>query len=216
MILATQSITGKALYGSGNIVWKPSVNSKSIVDTACDYLRKSTAAGALLNYMVGVDDLTIICTTDTQSTFYAKETAVSLNWKGVNGSLVTWNPQTNLETLDKIKHRPTGRRFRAKPGTVVRGVQSPAMGLIHELGHARQYLFYHTWFMYHYNNAIDNKNNKSRLIIEEDNLLTVESVVARQLGENVRWKYDDIGKSGLTSSPVKLIITPLIDPVIGK
>jgi hypothetical protein len=36
---------------------------------------------------------------------------------------------------------------------------------------------------------------RARLDIENDNLLTVETVVARQLGEPVRWHYTDTDAS---------------------
>jgi hypothetical protein len=58
--------------------------------------------------------------------------------------------------------------------------------LIHELGQARQYLLNHDWFLDRYKKAMKG-DDQAMLEIENNRLLTVESVVGRQLGEGVRW-----------------------------
>ena len=69
-----------------------------------------------------------------------------------------------------------------------------SLALAHELGHARQYYLKQGWFMGLFNKAIAG-NSGAKLEIENDNLLTIESVVARQLGEGIRWEYGDCGSS---------------------
>lgn len=211
-LMTSGSISGEGLYDKKPFTWKSSARSAVLYNQATKYLRQSSAAEALLNYLHGVSDITILCTDDTDCTFYAAETVESKNWLP-QGSLVTWNPFSTLRTADSKAHLPKGRRFRAKPGSIVVGTQSPAMGLIHELGHARQYLLKNKWFMDNYNKAIDKKDNNARLLIEHDNLLTVESVVARQLGENVRWKYDHC-IDGPEGRNVKYVLTSPSDPLI--
>ncbi len=194
------SITGMSLYNPAPFTWNCRTDSAKLFQEALKYLRQSSAAEALLNFLGGVKDLTVICTDDTVSTFYAAETVEGKGWLP-KGSLVTWNPIGRLKAVDIKAHQPEGRRYRGDPGAQVQGEQSGSMGLIHEFGHARQYLLKNKWFMENYNKAIDTGDDAARYAIEDDNLLTVESVVARQLGETVRWRYDDhMGEKNVSSS----------------
>ena len=137
--MTSGSITGISLYNPAPFTWNCRTDSAKLFQESLKYLRQSSAAEALLNFLGGVKDLTVICTDDTVSTFYAAETVEGKNWLS-KGSLVTWNPIGRLKVVDKKTHQPKGRRYRSSSIPEIRGEQSAAMGLIHEFGHARQYL----------------------------------------------------------------------------
>lgn len=190
--------------------WKTVEQPITKYNDAVAYLRQSSAAAALLDFLSGGEEVTLLCTTDTTSSFFPAE-IVKQAGCNVRGSLVTWNPFDSLNVNDIKRNKPVGRS-RVPNSNVSRGAQSPAVGLIHEFGHARQYMLKRDWFMTHYR-AASSGSDSDRLIIENDNLLTVESVVARQLNEGVRWKYRDIGSSN-TNLNVQYQLNRPMDPIL--
>jgi uncharacterized protein RhaS with RHS repeats len=81
----------------------------------------------------------------------------------------SYNPATNTVNWDPDSGLVTGSGE----------IQSAAIGLIHELGHAEQDLN-------------DELKDRSRLEIEEENLARTENPVAKQLGEPTRDNYFDV------------------------
>ncbi|MDR1452563.1 MAG: hypothetical protein LBJ25_01110 [Candidatus Margulisbacteria bacterium] len=79
-----------------------------------------------------------------------------------------------------------------------RGIQSPALGLAHEMGHAVQHLD-------------NNLSNRSVYSIENENLRKVETPIAIDLKEPVRLNYDDHLGTVSVADPTYSIIAPLKD-----
>lgn len=181
-----------AVDGAG-FHWNAARNTTTLVSEALDYLLvKSSAAYGLIHFLESVGNINLLCTEDTSSTYFPAS-VVQKSGSNIFGPLVTWNPYEHLEVSDIRRNKPIGRkRFCIK--SVARGMQSPALGLAHECGHARQDLIKHGWFTKNYNLALDG-NDTALLTIENDNLLINESVIARQLGESIRWRYRDIGNT---------------------
>ncbi|MCL2526948.1 MAG: RHS repeat-associated core domain-containing protein, partial [Defluviitaleaceae bacterium] len=77
-------------------------------------------------------------------------------------------------------------------------VQSPALGLAHEMGHAAQHLeehyYFTTWYANHTSDAL-------RLRAENNNIARFETPIANELGEYARRSYRDfIGDFGMSTS----------------
>jgi hypothetical protein len=115
-------------------------------------------------------------------------------------SVVIWNPELRLEVSDrKASYEALAKQrslVKAVPKRVVtkafsKGYQSAAMGLIHEVGHARQYCLKNDWFMAKFLQFRDQRLEQAKLDIENDNLTSVEIPVATQLGQPIRWSYKD-------------------------
>jgi hypothetical protein len=171
------------------LTYNPLPNSKELYDEAVNYLLQSSAATGLLHFLQGhTEIISVLCMSLPRAGFSPKEWVAQYT-KGVQGSLVTWCPLKSIGVTDRLASKPVGRQ-RSPGGDAVEGTQSPAMGLIHEFGHARQYLLKNVWFMNLFNQVLKG-DDEAMLALENDNLLTVESVVARQLGEGVRWQYTD-------------------------
>lgn len=81
-------------------------------------------------------------------------------------------------------------------------IQSAALGLAHEMGHAAQYLEGHAFF--------DDMTQDNRALLEAENLRRFESPIARQLGEPTRARYfDDAGVHRMNNSTHhRIIYTP--------
>ena len=65
------------------------------------------------------------------------------------------------------------------------GVQSAALGLAHEMGHAAQHLDGT------YDEFVEKYKDFARELLEEDNLAKYETPIAKQLGEPTRSHYND-------------------------
>lgn len=73
-----------------------------------------------------------------------------------------------------------------------KGFQSPALGLLHELGHAKQWLDGKAAYEKRHNAAIGGSKADMEAI-EEDNTKRHETVVAKELGEPWRTQYKNYG-----------------------
>jgi hypothetical protein len=124
------------------------------------------------------------------------------------GGTVRWNPFKQVRTRDEIAHRRSAdsykKKLRAEPQHLASqldargkkadlgGVLSPAMLLMHELGHAYQRLAEPQGFQ-----AAVGKGKKGVREIENVNVNAIENTVvlelrAKQCLEGVRWRYQDI------------------------
>jgi hypothetical protein len=172
---------------------EPLEGSGELYGQARSYLVQSSAAAALI-YFLEKDPKTIwvTCCRSGLANNFMPEEKVTQFFGDLGGSVVLWNPGAFMTATDKLSSKPVGRLVRNVAEEEAEGEQSPAMGLIHEFGHARQYLLKNVWFMAKFNEAMsDTESDTARNQLEDDNIRTVESVVARQLGEPVRWKYSD-------------------------
>jgi hypothetical protein len=95
----------------------------------------------------------------------------------LSGSVITWDPAASNQTEN--------------------GLQGPEIGLIHEMGHALQYMENRGWYMAYTRMYLEakrqNPNGKShpaQKVVEKDVLIAYEKKVARQLGQGWREKYD--------------------------
>lgn len=188
----------------------------SLYNQACTRLRQSKIAAQILDHLesqTNFDIVVLVSTTEgAEPNFYPAE-EMARHQVGHLGdrSVVVWNPTLSLKVFDrKSSHeslvRIAPKRYnsnqqewqssapkRTATGFNNTGQQGPAMGLIHELGHARQYCLKNQWFMSKFLSFRDQHQQSAKLDIENDNVLHVEIPVAQQLGEPTRWTYKDFG-----------------------
>lgn len=171
--------------GDGDsFVWK-GTGSTSDYAAAKAYLQKSVSAKALLE-RIERDQLlcvNLLTTTDPEVPPNYYPYMMTRNFKTTPpGNLITWNPKGVMNVTAKQKG--------LKP---VFGKQSPALALLHEFGHALQHFNKREWFVKTYKQVLAS-DDKALLEIEDDNILTYEQPVARELGEGIRYAYRDVGK----------------------
>ena len=184
------------IYGLGE-PWVPERAPAITFGLAERWLQGSQAAGSLIEFLHR-DPLRIhVLVSQTPSMpnkFWIPEEVAQLRLEprmeiGTSDVLVTWNPITVWHVHQLARRRPEGRFSEKginKMGQVVRS----EIVLIHEFGHVRQWLLKHNWYYSKWRAAMDG-DNRANLDIEDDNLRTVESVVAKQLGQGVRWHYEN-------------------------
>jgi hypothetical protein len=124
------------------------------------------------------------------------------------GGTIRWNPFRQVRTKNEIAHRRSAgsydRKLRAEPDHLayawdaqgdslnLAGELSPAMLLMHEMGHAYQRLSDHAGFR-----AAIRSGKQGVARIENVNVNAIENTVALELRaqgcpEGVRWRYGDI------------------------
>lgn len=182
-------------YGQGDI-WKPVPKPKEAYNASKEWLKQSNTATALIDFLEK-DDLKVhvlICTTASMpNKFWIPDEVALLQFDpfikfGVDDVLVTWNPETTWHVHAMKKDRPIGRwSEKSSMNRFQQDVRSEII-MIHEFGHVRQWVLKHDWYYGKWKAAVAG-NNQANLDIEHDNLLTVESVVAKETGQGVRWVY---------------------------
>lgn len=180
-----------------NEPWVPVGQPKSIYDNAKNWLTRSNAAQELINFLEQ-DALKINLLISTSQTmpnkFWIPEEVALLNCGVYNvfapeDVLVTWNPNTTWSVHQLKSKRPVGRHSEKNVNRFSQSVRAEIV-MIHEFGHARQWLLKNEWYYTKWRAAMAG-NNRANLDIEDDNLLTVESVVAKEMGQGVRWHYEN-------------------------
>jgi len=183
-------------YGMGE-VWKSVSSAQSTYNAAKKWLQGSNAASALISFLEK-DALKIHLLISTSQTmpnkFWIPDEITQLKCSsngdfGRDDVLVTWNPNTIWSVHQLKSKRPQGR-FSAKNINLFSQRVRTEIVMIHEFGHVRQWLLKQNWYLGKWKQAMAG-NNRANLDIEDDNLLTVESVVAKEMGQGVRWHYEN-------------------------
>lgn len=195
----TIKIVGRPIYSSTfglGEAWLPIDKPIEAYKRSKEWLKRSSAATALIDFLEK-DALTIHMlvsnTASMPNKFWIPDEVKLLQYDpiinfGADDVLVTWNPATTWKVHALKKDRPIGRwSEKASKNRFQQDVRTEIV-MIHELGHVRQWLLKHDWYYAKWKDAMAG-NNQANLDIEEDNLLTVESVVAKETGQGVRWVY---------------------------
>ena len=132
---------------------RPTDAQKQAYERAIAYLESSETGKALIKLLTDADKTIWIRFTNNNLTVYD------------NKNLIKWDPRSGLILSDK------------------KSVQSAALGLAHEMGHAAQQLKYGK----RYFELVDCE----REWLELDNLNIHETLIAEQLGEFIRSNYAD-------------------------
>jgi len=85
--------------------------------------------------------------------------------------------------------------------------QSPAIALLHEIGHAVQWIEKSGWFISKVGEAMTG-NDEAKLAVENDNITTHETPVAKELQEGVRKDYNDALAGAQLAEAKKYYKTP--------
>ena len=182
-------------YGQGH-PWVPVDRPMETYNNSKEWLKQSNAASSLIKFLEN-DDLSIhilISTTASMpNKFWIPDEVQLLQYDpfisfGPNDVLVTWNPETAWKVHALKKDRPIGRHTDKNNKNKFQQDVRAEIVMIHEFGHARQWLLKHDWYYTKWKAAVAG-DNQANLDIEHDNLLTVESVVAKETGQGVRWVY---------------------------
>lgn len=101
-------------------------------------------------------------------------------------------PPTNLAGVDELKKYDGGIAVLNVTNPMKIGTTTLPLGisLMHELGHAKQFLEKPSWFENHYKAATQNGNKESQLAIENDNVSRHEMPICKDMGLPFRTKYD--------------------------
>lgn len=163
--MAISLITEETAFGL------PDTDSAAYLKQAMDYLAKSVTAQKLLKTLEGGNyDVAVLVQKDCYSMFVHAELAEQ---QKINTAVIVWDPVATVTAFnDKLET-----------------MQSPAIGLAHEMGHAAQWVSSRGWYLAYVNQALQG-NQKSKLLIENDNITTWETPVAKELGEGTRKDYN--------------------------
>ncbi|MCK0148533.1 type III secretion system effector protein [Marivita sp. S6314] len=171
----------------------PTIDARSKYDAAIAYLRRSDMARSILDELQTVPEQIVIKIGPDIEPKYRHPKVDD----GADGGIVEWNPDMSLDVFDSPRERPSAswvRNKRERYGLFWRksrqireyGTLSPAIALIHELGHAYQFFGDRAG----YRSAMTKAGSP-----QEDNVVGgIETVVItelRQLGhdEGIRWYY---------------------------
>jgi hypothetical protein len=88
--------------------------------------------------------------------------------------------------------------------------QSPAIALLHEIGHAVQWIKKTDWYISKVSTAMGGGSDSqaAKLAVENDNIETHETPVARELKEGVRKDYNDALAGAQLAEAKKYYKTP--------
>lgn len=157
------------------------------------YLRQSDMARSILEELAAIPEIIMIKIGSDIEPKYRHPKVDD----GADGGIVEWNPDMSLDVFDSPRERPSASWVRNKTeryGLLWRisrqireyGTLSPAIALIHELGHAYQFFGDRDG----YRQAMKKAGSP-----QEDNVVggieTVVIIELRQLGhkEGIRWYY---------------------------
>jgi hypothetical protein len=169
----------------------PQDTAEAAYQNAVDYLRQSDLAKFLIGELEGISEVLTI-------NVYANNSA-SDAWNPPAGTAtteagsITWNLTTHVQTIEVKSDNPALSGLTKfisyfKPN-VVRSM-SPALVLMHEMGHACQFMTDKA----HFRSRMSNLTNAVRLDIENINVNAIENTVANELNdkgfkEGIRWDY---------------------------
>ncbi len=165
------------------------LKAKEYYDNAITYLNKSAKAKGLIEIvnkhnvdtllLVAKDCFPMYCHHEMSSQF------------GFTGSVIVWDPVGLIS---------------ARAGAQCT-YQSPALALLHEIGHGVQWIEKRAWYVSKANAAQGGDDN-AKLELENDNINTHETPVAQELGEGVRKDYNDALASAELAEAKKYYKTP--------
>lgn len=158
----------------------PSPKAGDYYSQAITYLQGSTTAKKIIHDLETCNrDIYLFIQENAFSMFAHHEMAKN---HGFKGSVIVWAPKATITAHGKDAAT----------------MQSPAIGLLHEMGHGIQWVKNHGWFMAYVNNVLAGDAQKmgslaykSKMIIENDNISTHETPVAKELNEGTRANYTD-------------------------
>jgi hypothetical protein len=156
---------------------------------ALAYLQGSETAKNLIKELEGYKTATLLLVAkDCFPMFCHYEMATQ---HGFAGSVIVWDPVGLIS---------------ARAGSQCT-YQSPAIALIHEIGHGVQWIKKHEWYLQKQSAAMQG-SDAAKLEIENDNIATHETPVAQQLKEGVRKDYNDSLSSAGLAEAKKYYKTP--------
>ena len=176
--VAVKLITDAAL--TQEFGFAPTPDAQALYDGALTKLKASKTASQIIDKLSKNPQfvINVIPTRGFPSQFMDEELNVS---KKLPGSVIAWYPDSNKT--------PNGE-------------QGSEIGLIHEMGHAVQYLdnraWYKTYTRIYYDRLrqdpevpnSDQRKKNAQLTIENDNVTKHETPVAKELAQGWREKYD--------------------------
>lgn len=169
-------------------------NAQKYYDSAMAYLGGSATAARLIGQVTnhGRDTLVLVAK-DCFPMFCHYEMA---SVHGFAGSIVVWDP------VGLISARA------AQQCTF----QSPAIALLHEIGHAVQWITKTSWYVSHVNTAMGGGKDATaaKLEVENDNIESNETPVAQELGEGTRANYNDALAGAQLAEARKYYKTPYV------
>lgn len=166
-------MTIKLMTGdTSNLGFEQDPKAKDYYESAMTYLNKSTKAKALIEVVEAHDVDTLLLVAKDCFPMYCHHEMASQH--GFSGSVIVWDPVGLIS---------------ARAGTQCT-YQSPALALLHEIGHGVQWIKKHGWYLSKASAAMQG-SNASKLELENDNIDTHETPVAQELGEGVRKDYND-------------------------
>ncbi len=155
-------------------------DSQEYYAAAMTYLGKSIKAGSIISSLNGCNwDVWVYITAEMEPCFMEYEFCIQHN---VPASLAIWCPTGKITAA--IEGVPT--------------LQSPAIGLLHELGHAAQWVNNRGWYLAYMDKIRAGDPAKkgtpaynSKMVVENDNIDSNETPVCVELGEGKRNNYND-------------------------
>jgi hypothetical protein len=149
--------------------------AKDYYSTAMAYLGGSASAKSLIDKVTKHGrDTYVLVAKDCFPMFCHYEMAAQ---HGFTGSVIVWDPVGLISARADLQCT----------------FQSPAIALLHEIGHAVQWIDKASWYIANVNTAMGGGKggDAAKLEIENDNIDTHETPVARELKEGTRANYND-------------------------
>jgi hypothetical protein len=156
---------------------------------AMAYLKGSDTAGTLIKELEDHKVATLLLVAKDCFPMFCHYEMASQH--GFKGSVIVWDPVGLIS---------------ARAGSQCT-FQSPAIALIHEIGHGVQWIKKHEWYLAKQALATQG-NDAAKLDIENDNITTHETPVAQELKEGVRKDYNDALSSAGLAEARKYYKTP--------
>lgn len=164
--MAISLITKSTAFG------EPDGSADAYYKQALAYLQGSGTAQAMVKELEGCNyDIFVLVQKEAYSMFVHQEVACQ---HGIEGSVIVWDPVATVTAFNKDAAT----------------MQSPAIGLAHEMGHGVQWVKNRGWYLAYVNRVLQEQNQKAKLVIENDNITTYETPVASELGEGTRKDYN--------------------------
>ena len=174
------TITVKGINGLSDEI------AQSCFDLAETYLRQSDLAGFLIDELKRIDE---VLTINVEAGDPINNGNTWAPPQDGSAGVVNWNIKRTLLATEKVADQPDAtafQKFLAKFTSDKQETMSPALLLMHEMGHACQYMSGNEGDMF---NATVNE-------IENINVNAIENTVAKELQaagniEGIRWRYRD-------------------------
>lgn len=171
-------------------VGMPQAEAEQYFDSAKSYLIQSNLAAFIFQQLENMPE--------TLTIKISRNGASEWDWRDENetnsAGIITWNLSQTLATIDRQVHRPDVTWTSSVDDDVINHM-TPALILLHEMGHAMQFMTNKAEFMARIPDIdFDNQDDPILLDIENINVNAIENTVALELidkgfTEGVRWKY---------------------------